>query len=236
MTHSPSTAPATAAWLEPLEIERDDASWTYWLPSSGHWFPVSITGVISRVCKSDDALLWIEAWRSIWEPRGNTCHAALQHFAHHRWSGPAALQPEGADWDRPLDPLEPTYGAYSDWIKPLLAQPIWEHVEVVASELMLYDLERNVAGTLDLILRFPDGSYGVADLKSLSEKGRKYDTRPQLGAGVVMAQLHYGLPFSRCLTIWAGPGQCEIQTHRAEDCADRWLRAFCRYEAAWRPW
>jgi hypothetical protein len=230
-----STIARAASWLQPLPLTRDDSTWTYRLTDRDHWFPVSITGVIARVCKNEEALAWIEAWREVWEPRGNTCHAALQHFALHRWQAPRHLWPVGLDASAPVDPHGPIYGPYGDWIAPLLAEPLWAHVQVVATELMLYDLERNVAGTLDLLLRFPDGSYGVADLKSLSEQGRKYDTRAQLGAGIAMAERHYGLPMRRALTIWAAPGACEIRTHTAEECRRRWDQVFASYVRDWRP-
>ena len=222
-------------WLQPLPLRRDDSTWTYRLTDREHTFPVSITGVIARVCKNEQALAWIEAWREVWEPRGNTCHAALQHFALHQWQAPRRLWPGGLDASQPVDPWGELYGPYGHWIEPLLAAHLWRHVAVVAAELMLYDLERNVAGTLDLLLRFPDGSYGIADLKSLSGQGKKYDTRPQLGAGIVMAEHHYRLPISRALTIWACPGRCEIKTHTAAECRRRWTQVFDAYLRDWRP-
>jgi hypothetical protein len=238
---APSVATAAAAWLPQLPIQRDDSSWTYWLLDPPHRFPVSITGVLSRVLKSEEALSWIEAWRSVWEPRGNTTHAALQHFALHRWQAPPKLWPldpvsgSRLDCSGPPEPDGERYGAYGDWIRPLLVQPIWEHVQVVGAEVMLYDLALNVAGTIDLILRFPDGSYGLADLKTLSHKGRKYDTRAQLGAGMVLAQQRHGLRFSRGLTLWAAPGACRIQTHTTEECVRSWETVFSQYAATWRP-
>lgn len=232
--HAPPAA-ASCGWLEPLSISRDDSTWTYRLLDQSHWFPVSITGVITRVCKPEEALAWIEASRDVWEPRGNTAHAALQHHALHTWQAPPALWPPGLDAAQPADPWGPVYGAYGDWIAPLLAEPLWQHVQVVAAELMLYDLKRNVAGTLDLLLRFPDGSYGIADLKTLSARGRRYDTRAQLGAGIVMAEQHYELEISRGLTIWASPGHCLIQTHTASACRQSWQRVFEVYLRDWRP-
>lgn len=226
---------SASSWLQPLPICRDDSTWTYRLLDRPHWFPVSITGVISRVCKPEEALAWIEAWRQVWEPRGNTAHAALQHHALHTWRAPQSLWPPGLDASQPVDPFGPLYGAYGAWIAPLLAEPLWQHVQVLAAELMLYDLARNVAGTLDLLLRFPDGTCGIADLKTLSERGRKYDTRAQLGAGICMAEQHYGLTISRGLTLWASPGHCQIQTHPAAECRQRWERVFQTYLRDWRP-
>ena len=250
----PSLAPALAqaldtntalakasSWLEPLPIARDDASWTYWHTQTGHRFPVSITGVIGRVHKSSIALARIEACREVWEPRGNTCHAALQHFAIARWGLPAIQASSSSqhlpwpDWQLPPDPHGPLYGAYGAWIEPLLAEPLWDHVSVIGSELMLFDMQRNVAGTIDLVLRLPDGSCALADLKTLSAKGSRYDTRPQLGAGIVMAEQHYGLVFSRGLTIWSKPGQCRIQSHTAQECRRSWTGTFAAYEQRWRP-
>jgi hypothetical protein len=221
--------------LPPLPIERDDSTWTYRLTDRRHWFPISITGVIAKVHKSAEALAWIEAWREVWEPRGNTCHAALQHFANATWGGPRQLWPHGVDWSEPPDPRGPLYGAYGDWIEPLLAEPLWGHVQAIGAEVMLYDLEQNVAGTVDLILQFADGSCGLADLKTLSATGRRYDTRAQLGAGISMAEQRYGLQFSRGLTIWAAPGRCQIQVHTAGECIERWQQTLARYLAAWRP-
>lgn len=231
----PGLDPLAVSWLEPLPIERDDSTWTYRLTDRQHFFPVSITGVIAKVCKSEQALAWIEAWREVWEPRGNTCHAALQHYAHGRWRSPAALRPAGVEWSAPPDPHGPIYGAYGDWIEPLLAEPLWDHVAVIGSELMVFDLGLNVAGTVDLILRFADGSCALADLKTLSPAGKKYDTRAQLGAGIQMAQARYGLSFSRGLTIWARPGGCQIQTHSASECVAQWQQVFKAYTQTWRP-
>ncbi|APD47060.1 MULTISPECIES: hypothetical protein [unclassified Synechococcus] len=234
-------ARAPVTWLQRLPLRRDNSTWTYWLQQPAHQFPISITGVIAKVCKSEDALGWIEAWRTVWEPRGNTVHAAMQHFALHRWGAPSELWPlndtdgQRLDCSQPPEPAGLRYGAYSDWIRPLFAQPLWAHITVVGAEVMVYDLEDNVAGTMDLILRFPDGSHGMADLKTLSASGRKYDTRAQIGAGISMAEQRFGLEFSRGLTIWSGPGQCEIQTHRADDCRRKWRQTMNRYSAIWRP-
>ena len=56
--HAPP-AVASSGWLKPLSISRDDSTWTYRLLDQSHWFPISITGVITRVCKPEEALAWI---------------------------------------------------------------------------------------------------------------------------------------------------------------------------------
>lgn len=215
---------ATLTWLQPLGLTRDSATWTYSL-TNGHQFPVSVTSLISAVTKTPQQMETIMASRHIWEPRGNTIHQALEVMAHQRFNPnpPAALLP-------------PPHGDYGTWIEPLLADPLWDQVTVIGAEVMAYSLRRNVAGTADLVLRFPDGTYGIADLKTQSSKtSTPYDTRPQLGAGVEMIGDHYKLLISRCLTLWSRPGSLTIQTHTADECLQAWLDICELYATRFRP-
>ncbi len=108
---------------------------------------------------------------------------------------------------------------------------------MVGSEIMAYSTRRNVAGTADLVIQFPDGSFGIADLKTQSSKtSQPYDTKPQLGAGVEMIGELYDLPISRCLTLWSRPGSLTIQTHTADECLQAWSYACEQYAARFRPW
>jgi hypothetical protein len=167
----------------------------------------------------------IMASRHIWEPRGNTIHQALEAMAHQRFNP-----------NPPADLSPPPHGDYGAWIEPLLADPLWDRVTVIGTEVMAYSLRRNVAGTADLVLRFPDGTYGIADLKTQSRKtSTPYDTRPQLGAGVEMIGDHYKLLISRCLTLWSKPGSLTIQTHTADECLQAWLDICELYATRFRP-
>lgn len=210
-------------WLTPLPITRDD-SHVYRL-ADGHAFPISVTGLIGAVTKTPAQMEQIMASRHIWEPRGNTVHQALEVMAHQRWNPapPADLQP-------------PDHADYGPWIDPMLRSPLWERIGVVGAEVMAFSLRRNVAGTADLVIRFEDGTYGIADLKTQGSKASTaYDTRPQLGAGVEMIGDHYKLLISRCLTLWARPGTFEIQTHTADECLQAWLDVCEQYSARFRP-
>ncbi len=224
------SAPETSTWLPSLGLTRDQETWTYSLNDGqiSHKFPISVTGVISAVTKTPEQLAQIMAKRHLWEARGNTTHQALEHFVNHRWN-PATT------WTTPPSLTSEEYSGYSTYIQPLLAHPIWESITPIGSELMVYCLKRNVAGTLDLIFQFPDGTYGIADLKTLGPAGRPYDISPQLGAGVHMAGDRYGLLFSRCLSIWARPGGTQIQTHDAQECLDAWWSVLEQYETRFRP-
>ena len=205
-------------WLQPLPLQHDPLSWTYSLPN-GHRFPVSATGVISVMTKSATDLERIMALKHIWEPRGNSVHLALENFL--KTQSRTAI---------------PT-GEYTDWIEPLLAHKLWASCDPVASELPLYDSRRNVAGCTDAVLRFPDGTYAVLDLKTQSRaNSQTYDTKPQLGAYLAMLNEHYPTClFSRCLTLWARPGKTTLQSHDPDECWAAWDSVFQAYEALHRP-
>ena len=73
----------TTTWLDPIPgLWRDEEAHRYWL--GDHLFPVSITGVLAHGLSST-AKRAIEAKRSIWEPRGVTVHAALEHYSQARF-------------------------------------------------------------------------------------------------------------------------------------------------------
>ncbi|WP_233130304.1 hypothetical protein [Synechococcus sp. 1G10] len=134
----------TNRWLEPIAgLHRLDPQHTYWLDD--HLFPVSITGVL-QVAKSSYALGRIEASRSVWEPRGNTCHQALELFLTGRFR-PDADPSEKHDQGDKTSGAEIDFEAYREWIEPLIEHERWGAVEVIASERPTCCLVRNVAGT-----------------------------------------------------------------------------------------
>lgn len=215
-------APATSTWLQPLGLTRCQDTWTYRI--NGRLFPVSVTQLISAVTKTPQQMEAIMSRIEEWKPRGELGHLHLEYMTNQRWNPNPPLS----------DP--PPLGDYAAWIEPMLAHPIWDKVTVVGSEVMAYSTRRNVAGTCDLVLQFPDGTYGIADLKTQSSKSSTpYDTRPQLGAGVEMIGDHYGLFFTRCLTLWSKPGTLEIQTHSADECLQAWLDVCEQYNLRFRP-
>jgi hypothetical protein len=221
---SPPTSPSPI-WLQPLGLTRDSQTWTYLSPS-GQPFPVSVTQLIGAVNKTEKQIEAIMASKATWEPRGNTLHQTLEAFVNQRWNP-----------NPPPDLQAPPPGDYAEWIEPLIASPLWDRITVVGSEVMAYSTRRNVAGTADLVIQFPDGSFGIADLKTQSSKtSQPYDTKPQLGAGVEMIGDLYHLPISRCLTLWSRPGSLTIQTHTADECLQAWFNACEEYAARFRPW
>ena len=162
----------TSTWLDPIPgLWRDEEAHRYWL--GDHLFPVSITGVLAHGL-SETAKRAIEAKRPIWEPRGTTVHAALEHYSQARFlvgksASEALLDAEAM----------PGHHQYRDWILPLLQLPLWDDVEVIASERLTCCLTRNIAGAFDgayvspaLSERHGQPVRVLYDLKTLSAHGR----------------------------------------------------------------
>ena len=216
-THPPST------WLPPIPgLHRRDPEHRYEL--DGVTFPVSVTGVLS-VLKSGYAMERIEATRATWEPRGNSCHRALELF----------LQLEHSDLpDRPGESDELVgllHGEWTDWIAPLLTHPRWEALRVIASERPTCCLRRRVAGTFDLAYIDEQGRRILADLKSLGPNGATYSTAAQLG-GYMACEATWGNHYDAGQTIWARPGQTTFSPlYSVAECRLAWAGAWATWRA-----
>ncbi len=225
----------TSTWLDPIpDLWREEAAHRYWL--GDHLFPVSITGVLAHGL-SATAKRAIEAKRPVWEPRGTTVHAALEHYSYARFL--VGRSPEQA-----LLAVEqlPGHYRYRDWILPLLQLPLWDEVQVIASERLSCCLTRNLAGGFD-------GAYGSAalsdrwgrevrvlyDLKTLSAHGRPYSTAAQLG-GYMVLEAAQGNHYDLGQTLWSKPGEAAPSTfYSREQCLAAWAAAWSRYCLARRP-
>ena len=205
-------------WLDPLPGLSRDAEHRYWLGT--HRFPVSVTGVLATQ-KSAFAMERIQASKDIWEPRGNTCHRALELAATD-----TAFHP---DYWPPAWP-------YIDWIEPLLSHPLWDGVQICASEMGLYSLPLDLAGTFDgafLTRSSPALPWRriLFDLKTQQRPDAgTYDTRPQLGGYLTMA-LDHGIAFDGAATLWCRPGRTRIAPYGVPECLDGWKAAWDSYQA-----
>jgi hypothetical protein len=225
----------TSTWLEPIPgLWRDEAAHRYWL--GDHLFPVSITGVLAHGL-SETAKRSIEAKRPIWEPRGTTVHAALERYSQARFlvgksAAEALLEAETL----------PGHHPYRDWILPLLQLPLWDEVEVIASERLTCCLVRNVAGAFDGAYVSPALSERrgrevrvLYDLKTLSAHGRPYSTAAQLG-GYMVLEAAQGNHYELGQTIWSKPGEAFTSTfYSREQCLAAWAAAWSRYCLSHRP-
>ncbi|MCP9803460.1 hypothetical protein KBY75_07760 [Cyanobium sp. T1G-Tous] len=230
-------------WLDPIPgLQRRDPEHRYWL--GDHLFPVSITGVL-QVAKSSYALARIEASRPVWEPRGNTCHLALELFLAGRYR-----QDGDVDLAEVLNRLtsEEDFLDYREWIEPLISHERWDEVEVLASERATCCLVRNVAGTFDVAFvdlqlpvsgGRPAGVSGparvLADLKSLSASGSTYCTRAQIG-GYMALEWSHGHWYDYGQTLWCRPGRSQFSPlYSRSECLSAWAAAWAHYAGHYRP-
>jgi hypothetical protein len=101
-------------------------------------------------------------------------HAALEHYTQARF----LVGRSAADALLEAETL-PSHHQYRDWILPLLQLPLWEEVQVIASERLTCCLTRNIAGAFDGAYISPALSERrgrevrvLYDLKTLSAHGR----------------------------------------------------------------
>jgi len=228
-------------WLPPIAgLHRRDPEHRYYLHDQ--LLPVSVTGVLA-FCKSAYAMERIEATRETWEPRGNTCHRALELFLSLPNQCPGDLTADlGLGTMEALQEL--LTGDYADWVRPLVTHDRWSAVTVIASERATCCPRRGVGGTYDLGYLDPSlppsparprGVEGparvLADLKSLGENGASYSTAAQLG-GYMACERSQGYWWDYGQTIWARPGKTTFSTlYSHDECRLAWAAAWAIYLA-----
>jgi hypothetical protein len=190
-------------------------------------FPISVTGVLS-VLKSDFAMERIEATRATWEPRGNSCHRALELMMLTTKGAPRTIEQVRHDIAE-LGAL--AIGDFSDWIQPLITHERWNQLQIIASERPTCCLRRKVAGTFDVAYIDEDGRRILADLKSLGENGSTYSTAAQLG-GYMALDATWGIHYDAGQTIWCRPGQTVFSPlYSRSECLLAWAGAWATFKA-----
>jgi len=226
---------SATTWLEPIPgLWREEPAHRYWLGE--HLFPVSITGVLAHGLDAA-AREAIAASRAVWEPRGTAVHAALERYSQVCFR-------DGESPGQALLAVEALTGhhRYRDWILPLLQLPLWDEVQVIASERLTCCLTRNVAGAFDgayisqaLSERRGQQVRVLYDLKTLSAHGRPYSTAAQLG-GYMALEAAQGQHYELGQTIWSRPGEASVSAfYSREQCLAAWAAAWSSYALARRP-
>ena len=198
--------------LQPLEgLEFDPRTHRY--KYKGRWLHTSPTGVLS-IDLDRAAKQRIEETKNVWEPRGNHCHLWLEHFL----TGAAQIDS----------------GEYKEWIDPLRNCWLWEGCTVLASELRLVDEKRNMAGSVDFIIRTREGHVTIGDLKtvgSIEAMNRRKPADAQLGAYIRMMNVCYGHVFiEKAVTVVAAPGQTKVIPSDVNTCSCAWEDAYDKYK------
>ncbi len=223
----------TIELLKPLPINRDEETHKYLNLETNQWLSYSTTEVCNEL--TEEAKENIEAYRYIWQPRGETVHECLQE----KMLGSTEIDPKD----------------YGEWVEPLLSHELFTHFEPMAVELMMSIPDKSVGGQLDLLgYDTKTNQVRLIDLKTKGNskydiKKRKKDgliyledidmywkepylTDKQLGCYVEMLRLNYNLVPDVCNTIWAYEGRCILNNEQpTERCEAAWQEAWTKFEA-----
>lgn len=195
--------------LPPLPIDFDEEAHSYRWQPTGERMMLSVTKVLSA-SKDTKALRVFDKTKHIWAPRGTYVHAALEQFLKGR-------------------PAEELVGKkYDEYIRPLLAYPMWENFEPIALEYRVCDLRRNIGGSLDVLgYDHMMDRMVLLDLKTLGKSGQQYSTDAQLGGYLSMLIDHHKLVVDECLTMWAGAGEAHLGDYQPPTrCLEAWEDAY----------
>ena len=223
----------TIELLKPRPIVRDEERHKYLNLETNQWLSYSTTEVCNEL--TEEAKENIEAYRYIWQPRGETVHECLQE----KMLGSTEIDPKD----------------YGEWVEPLLSHELFTHFEPMAVELMMSIPDKSVGGQLDLLgydtktkqVRLIDlktKGNSKYDIKKRKKDGlihledidmywkEPYLTDKQLGCYVEMLRLNYNLVPDVCNTIWAYEGRCILNNEQpTERCEAAWQEAWTKFEA-----
>ena len=152
----------TIELLKPLPINRDEETHKYLNLETNQWLSYSTTEVCNEL--TEEAKENIEAYRYIWQPRGETVHECLQE----KMLGSTEIDPKD----------------YGEWVEPLLSHELFTHFEPMAVELMMSIPDKSVGGQLDLLGY--DTKTKQVRLIDLKTKGNsKYDIKKRKKDGLI---------------------------------------------------
>ena len=223
----------TIELLKPLPIVLDVETHKYLNTETDEWLAYSTTGVCNEL--TEQAKENIEAYRYIWQPRGEKVHECLQ--------------------EKMLGSGEIDAGDYEHIVGPLLDHELFKHFEPMAVELMMSIPDKSVGGQLDLLGYDKETKQiRLIDLKTKGntnsgfykreKEGRiwidqldkywqePYSTDKQLGSYVEMLKINYNLVPDVCNTIWAYPDVAILGNDQpVERCEVAWQAAWEKFEA-----
>ncbi len=161
----------------------------------GEWLPWNVSTVLSwdMAPAQRAAIERTRGGPDGWEIRGRTLHRVLERYL--------LGEPDIVD-DR-----------WTPWIEPLLDQPLFKGVEVLAVEYPVCDKIKRVGGSLDFLLRRGD-SVILGDLKTVSSKKGVSSRRPataQLQAYHSFLCSSHRLFVTDMVTVVCGPDKTVVR-------------------------
>ena len=227
----------TIELLKPLPIVLDVETHKYLNTETDEWLAYSTTGVCNEL--TEKAKENIEAYRYIWQPRGEKVHECLAESM--------------------LGSTNIDMGDYEHIIAPLLDHWLFKSFEPIAIEFMMSIPDKSVGGQLDLLgyeinPKTSEKTLRLIDLKTKGntssgfykreKEGRiwvdqldkywqePYSTDKQLGCYVEMLKINYNIVPDVCNTLWAYPGFSILgPSQPVERCEVAWQAAWDKFES-----
>lgn len=146
-------------------------------------------------------------------PRCKLRRAAAIGYARSRW-GPAA----GQQWSAAAPAFDPARAA----VERLVSHEFWDRLQVIGAGVHLGLLRHDAAVTLDLAVRFQDGSQGVMAI--WSEPVPDLAAWAELGAAAA-ALSDAGVSLSKAVVIWALDDRVRLEARPVDAALGSWLEA-----------
>jgi hypothetical protein len=191
----------------------------------GEWLPYNVSTVLSwdMPAAQRAAIERTKEGPDGWEIRGRTVHRSLQRHL--------LGEPDIVD------------SRWTPWIEPLLDQPLFKGVEVLAVEYPICDKIKRVGGSLDfLLLKRGPNSFGpissedrviLGDLKTVSSRKAVSSRRPataQLQAYHSFLCSTHRLSITDMVTVVCGPDKTVVRESDPNG-YEEWLDAWGRFQA-----
>jgi hypothetical protein len=184
----------------------------------GEWLPYNVSTVLSwdMPAAQRAAIERTKEGPDGWEIRGRTVHRSLQRHL--------LGEPDIVD------------SRWTPWIEPLLDQPLFKGVEVLAVEYPICDKIKRVGGSLDFLLRPTDPDDNrliLGDLKTVSSRKAVSSRRPataQLQAYHSFLCSTHRLSITDMVTVVCGPDKTVVRESDPNG-YEEWLDAWGRFQA-----
>ena len=129
---------------------------------------------------------------------------------------------------------------WREWTEAIADNELLKTSSLIAAEYRLCDKQKSMGGSFDFLLKKPDGTLVLGDLKSVSKcsyVNSRESATAQLGSYAQMLnKIHPNLYIHQCATIVAGPGKTRTIYDDVDICVSNWEEKWDTYHLTRRRW
>jgi len=126
----------------------------------------------------------------------------------------------------PWVPDHDCYKPFRSTIGPLLEHTLWQSHAVIAAPFIAFLPRRPIAGFIDAIVQHPEGDVGVVTLHTCRREDQLVSAaRTELGGLIASLADHQVVYVNHAITVWASPGNTEVEYHHPDICLSHWVDA-----------